>query len=156
MDWYHIVTLIISALSLPTIAGLVWKDIYEKKKQDIKRKNQLEEKEEQEVLRTVIKEEMVDAIKKVDVISDQLIKVSDGTLSSLRNDILTCYYRCHEKGYRNDYDYQNIHDLYKAYTELHGNSFIKDVIKRFDNLLTKEQFFALHPEKKGEAQDGEE
>ena len=61
--------------------------------------------------------------------------IGGGTLSSLRNDILTCYYRCVEKGYRNDWDYTNIHDLYKSYSELHGNSFVADVMERFDNLL---------------------
>lgn len=75
---------------------------------------------------------------KIDNIDSKLEKVENGTLSSLRNDILTCYYRCKEKGYRNDYDYQNIHHLYEAYDELHGNSFIADIMSRFDKLPVKE------------------
>ena len=62
----------------------------------------------------------------------------EGTKCSLRNDILTLYYKCCEKGYRNDYDYQNIHEMYDAYQELDGNSFIKDIMKRFDELPVKE------------------
>lgn len=75
---------------------------------------------------------------KVDGINDQLKKVEDGALSTLRNDILTCYYRCAEKGYCNDYDYTNIHHMYESYDALKGNSFVADIIKRFDKLPRKE------------------
>lgn len=70
--------------------------------------------------------------------------MSEGELSSLRNDILTCYYRCREKGYRGDWDYTNIHDLYDAYKQLHGNSFIDDVMKRFEALPAKEELVIPH------------
>lgn len=75
---------------------------------------------------------------KVDGINDQLKKVEDGALSTLRNDILTCYYRCAEKGYCNDYDYTNIHHMYESYDALQGNSFVADIVKRFDKLPRKE------------------
>lgn len=75
---------------------------------------------------------------KVDGINDQLKKVEDGALSTLRNDILTCYYRCAEKGYCNDYDYTNIHHMYESYDVLKGNSFVADIVKRFDKLPRKE------------------
>jgi len=77
---------------------------------------------------------------KVIPMSKKLDAIGGGTLSSLRNDILTCYYRCVEKGYRNDWDYTNIHDLYESYSALDGNSFIADVMRRFDELLTKEEY----------------
>ena len=73
-------------------------------------------------------------------IAEQLGCISSGTLSGLRNDILDCYYRCLEKGYRNDWDYTNIHDLYTSYLDLGGNSFVADVMDRFDKLPTKEQW----------------
>jgi hypothetical protein len=75
---------------------------------------------------------------KVDSVNDQLKKVEDGALSTLRNDILTCYYRCAEKGYCNDYDYTNIHHMYESYDALQGNSFVADIIRRFDKLPRKE------------------
>lgn len=78
--------------------------------------------------------------KKIEKIDERLEKVEDGTLSTLRNDILTCYYRCVEKGYRNDYDYQNMHHMYESYAELNGNSYVADIMDRFDELLTKEEF----------------
>ncbi len=79
-----------------------------------------------------------DLSSKVDGINNQLKKVEDGALSTLRNDILTCYYRCAEKGYCNDYDYTNIHHMYESYEALKGNSFVADIIKRFDKLPRKE------------------
>lgn len=76
-------------------------------------------------------------------LNEKLDKVSDGTLSTLRNDITKCYYNCVEKGYRNDYDYQNVHHMYDSYRELNGNSYIADVVDRFDKLPTKEEFGAF-------------
>jgi hypothetical protein len=86
-----------------------------------------------------INSQIEDLSNKVDGINDQLKKVEDGALSTLRNDILTCYYRCAEKGYCNDYDYTNIHHMYESYDALKGNSFVADIIKRFDKLPRKEE-----------------
>jgi hypothetical protein len=86
-----------------------------------------------------INSQINDLSNKVDGINDQLKKVEDGALSTLRNDILTCYYRCAEKGYCNDYDYTNIHHMYESYDALKGNSFVADIIKRFDKLPRKEE-----------------
>lgn len=94
--------------------------------------------EQNKQITSIVHQETKPILDKVKEVDDSLIKVSNGTLSSLRNDILTCYYRCREKGYRNDYDYQNIHDLYAAYDGLDGNSFISDIMNRFDNLPVKE------------------
>ena len=96
-----------------------------------------------------LKQEIIDVIKPME---DKLEAIGSGTLSSLRNDILTCYYRCVEKGYRNDWDYTNIHDLYDSYIVLHGNSFIADVMVRFDLLLTKEEWEAKNKNKKKKKQ----
>ena len=103
-----------------------------------------------EVLIASLKSEIAPIINKMQEIDNRIEKVSNGTLASLRDDILNCYYRCREKGYRNDYDYQNIHDLYDAYDELEGNSFIGDVMSRFDKLPTKEDMKTQLNEGKGE------
>ena len=58
----------------------------------------------------------------------------------IRNDIKNCYYESLEKGYRNDYDFKNIHDLYEAYKNLGGNSFIEDIMVRFDKLPPKDVY----------------
>lgn len=105
------------------------------------------EKKELEALRDEkIRQERIDDITrilkplsdKIDKMDKKIDATAEGTLASLRNDILTLYYKCCEKGYRNDYDYQNIHEMYDAYKELDGNSFIADVMERFDKLPVKE------------------
>ena len=68
----------------------------------------------------------------------QLKNIENGTLSGLRSDILSCYYSCATKGWRNDWDYKTMHELFEAYTQLGGNSFIADVVKRFDQLPIKD------------------
>lgn len=78
----------------------------------------------------------------VQEIKSMIANIADGTLSTLRNDITACYYRCKEKGYRNDYDFQNIHDMYQSYEALHGNSYISDIMERFDDLPVKEDTIA--------------
>ena len=102
-------------------------------------KKQEEDKKLAEALNVAIQTAIQPLEEKIDAIGLKLNATSEGTLATLRNDILTCYYRCREKGYRNDYDYQNIHDLYDAYVTLDGNSFVADVMDRFDNLAIKEE-----------------
>lgn len=99
----------------------------------------LRRKREQEDLFKEIRTIIQPLDSKINQINSKLTATSAGTLATLRNDILTCYYRCSEKGYRNDYDYQNIHDLYEAYVALDGNSFVADIMNRFDNLPIKEE-----------------
>lgn len=94
---------------------------------------ELEKKDDQERLERTID-------KKLDPIANRIEALESGVLSTLRNDILTCYYKCLEKGYRNDWDYQNIHHLNEAYVDLNGNSYVADIMKRFDELPTKEEF----------------
>ena len=93
-------------------------------------------------MREAVSEEIKPLTADVGSIKEQLVKVENGALSTLRNDILTCYYKCVEKGYRNDYDYQNVHHMYDAYKDLNGNSYVADVVARFDALPTKEEYRA--------------
>lgn len=111
------------------------------KEQEFKRQalelEALKEKEEKELLDKTIR----DAIKQeTEPLARKLDAVANGTLSGLRNSILTCYYKCLEKGYRNDWDYQNVHHLNDSYLDLNGNSYVADVMRRFDELPTKEEY----------------
>jgi len=141
-----------SALISGVIGYILQRTIYKRaeerdKLQAEEQEKELNEKKELESLRDEkIRQERIDDIKsilkpisdKIDKIDKKLDATAEGTLASLRNDILTLYYKCCEKGYRNDYDYQNIHEMYDAYKELDGNSFICDIMKRFDELPVKE------------------
>lgn len=111
-------------------------------KQRVERKNDLVD---------VVQNQLVPVINKIDDLAVKVEKTEDGTLASLRNDILTSYYRCSETGYRGDWDYENIHHLYEAYVNLHGNSFVQDVIKRFDALPTKEAYIQNQAEQNNNA-----
>lgn len=118
------------------------KKVEEKAIKDMKDRDELEQfrrGKEQEALFAEIRAIVQPLDNKMTQINNKLTATSAGTLATLRNDILTCYYRCSEKGYRNDYDYQNIHDLYDAYVALDGNSFVADIMNRFDNLPIKEE-----------------
>lgn len=116
-----------------TFIGIMLKRIFQKQFDKRDELYKLREEKEEAHRRKMFQEYVAPINKKLDAIGD-------GTLSALRNDILTCYYKCLEKGYRNDYDYENIHHMYEAYSELNGNSYVRDIIQRFDALPTKEAY----------------
>lgn len=79
---------------------------------------------------------------KIDEMHDDLKKVSVGTLASLRNDLLECYYNCKKKGYRNNDDTKNFNRMFNAYINLGGNDIIEhDVAPSFHELqlVTQEE-----------------
>lgn len=137
------------SVAIPLIIKHYLQKYIDKKDAENLELEQLRHKERREERKQEIREIVVESVEpinaqindisnKVDGINDQLKKVEDGALSTLRNDILTCYYRCTEKGYCNDYDYTNIHHMYESYDALKGNSFVADVVKRFDKLPRRE------------------
>lgn len=153
MDSGVIIGLIGSVISvvITTTVGILIKRWFAKRDQQeaeaaekAKQLQALEETRKNEQLRQAMADQCASQIcafkKELKPIITTLETIEGGTLSSLRNDILTCYYHCLEKGYRNDWDYTNIHDLFEAYEALGGNTFIADVMQRFDALPTKEEF----------------
>jgi hypothetical protein len=147
MDWFTVVSFIVSALSIPTLIGLVWKELIDKRKENSEERKKKRKEEFQENVREVIRAENEPIKKSINEMNNKVGLVSEGTLCSLRNDIKDCYYDCVEKGYRNDYDFQNIHDLYEAYISLGGNSFISDIMKRFDKIPSKDEYKKMQEEK---------
>lgn len=151
--WAWAVPIIVSCILTTCIAFLLkrWMTKYfdkadkeRKQKEDAEKeladyKKQEADEKLTETLNNTIQEAIKPLTEKIDGLDKKLAATAEGTLATLRNDILTCYYRCREKGYRNDYDYQNIHDLYEAYVALDGNSFVEDIMNRFDNLPVKEE-----------------
>lgn len=141
-----------SAIITGIVGYILQRTIYKRaeerdKLQAEEQEKEIAEKKELEILRDEkIRQERINDVTeilkpisdKIDKLTEKLEATAEGTLASLRNDILTLYYKCCEKGYRNDYDYKNIHEMYDAYKELDGNSFIADVMERFDDLTVKE------------------
>lgn len=141
-DWVVTIISLVGSTVITTIIGAFVKHTMTKEFNKQNRLKELEEKELEGKRKDELQKELETQLNPIkynlEEIKEKSLLTADGTLSSLRNDILTCYYRCLEKGYRNDYDYQNIHDLYESYFKLGGNSFIKDIMNRFDHLPTKE------------------
>ena len=134
---------IISALIGPICLAIVNGRIKRQEKADTVRHEQRQEERRKEI-KEVVTEVITPIIKEVEIINNKTDLNSGANLSTLRNDILTCYYRCVDKGYRNDYDYTNMHDMYDSYKKLQGNSFVKDIMVRFDALPTKEEYDKNH------------
>ncbi len=130
-----IVTSIVSLVS----SRVINKQFKKKDEMQAAFEEQKEQKRKAE-MNEIVKAELKPLTTTISELQKVIEDISEGTLSSLRNDILTCYYRCVEKGYRNDYDMTNMVDMYQAYVNLHGNSFIKDVMDRFKSLPSKEEF----------------
>lgn len=144
--WLSIIIGVISAIG--TIGGVLGVTSYMQER--AKRKAQIRNREDDEAeelkqqayenrLRNIIKEENQSLKDSIKDLKDQITKVEGASLSTIRDAITSCYYKCVAKGYRNDYDYENVHHMYENYVELHGNSYISDIIKRFDNLQVKEE-----------------
>lgn len=156
--WLATIVSLICSTIITTTIGLIIKTYFSRllaKKEKAAQDRQVKEEEYEKLREDRIRRERkadvmnctAEVVKpladKIDKLDQKLGTVEDGTLSTLRNDILTCYYRCVEKGYRNDYDYQNIHHMHESYAELHGNSYVKDIMDRFDELPTKEELKVL-------------
>jgi hypothetical protein len=141
-DWkliVSIVSLIISCLGIPTLATLLVTDIHNKRKENSQQAKDVKKKELMDGVKEVVKEE-IQPIK--DDIKDIKLKVelsSAGTLASLRNDLLDCYYECCNKGYRTADDIKNWQDMLEAYHNLGGNSFITEINLLFSKLDSEEQ-----------------
>lgn len=144
--WLSILLGVIGALG--TLGGVLGITAYmgERAKRKAQKRNEEEDKVEElrqqayeNRLRTIIREENEPLKESIRDLKAQISKVEGASLSTIRDAITSCYYKCVAKGYRNDYDYENVHHMYENYIELHGNSYISDILKRFDALPVKEE-----------------
>lgn len=160
--WLQIIIAVVGALG--TICGILGISAYitERQKHKAQKKNLEEDKQQAELeelkhqkylneLRAIVKDENEKSVApiqskieeldaKVTKIDGRLAKVEDGTLDALRDRILSAYYKCKEKGYRTQYDFENVHHMHKDYLALDGNSFVEDCMKKFDALPGEEEY----------------
>lgn len=151
MPWYQwcsIIVAVMSLLGVGTIFSMFWKDRHDIRQQNSTKEMQRKKDERIDEMRTVFSEGFSPLEDKVDALGEKLDLINKGTLGTLRNDILEEYYKCQEKGYRNDYDYQNFMELYSAYHSLGGNCFVEDIKGRFEKLPSKEDYKAALAQKK--------
>lgn len=140
MQWYEILVTVLTLLAVPSLIGIYWKEIHQKNKEKREHNGDLRNKEQEESLRKIIREETENLNNKFDSLNQNLSIINEGVVCTLRNDILTAYHECCYKGYRDERDYSNIHHLYECYKKLGGNSFVDNLMKEFDELPSEEQF----------------
>lgn len=128
---------IVLALGGSTLCGLIVTTIWNKIAKHNRKIQELQEEKKTNKLITTIKENNKPIEEKIDLIAL-------GTQATLRNDLLNCYYACDQKGYKTYEDIQNFADMYEAYHNLHGNSFIEQTAKIFAKLPTEEEFKRMH------------
>ena len=128
---------IVLALGGSTLCGLIVTTIWNKIAKHNRKIQELQEEKKTNKLITTIKENNKPIEEKSDLIAL-------GTQATLRNDLLNCYYACDKKGYKTNEDIQNFADMYEAYHNLHGNSFIEQTAKIFAKLPTEEEFKRTH------------
>ena len=132
-DWLSIVL----ALGGSTLCGLIVTTIWNKIAKHNRKIQDLQDKKKTNELIATIRENNKPIEEKIDLIAL-------GTQATLRNDLLNCYYACDKKGYKTNEDIQNFADMYEAYHNLHGNSFIEQTAKIFAKLPTEEEFKRMH------------
>ena len=132
-DWLSIVL----ALGGSTLCGLIVTTIWNKIAKHNRKIQELQDKKKTNELIATIRENNKPIEEKIDLIAL-------GTQATLRNDLLNCYYACDKKGYKTNEDIQNFADMYEAYHNLHGNSFIEQTAKIFAKLPTEEEFKRRH------------
>ena len=132
-DWLSIVL----ALGGSTLCGLIVTTIWNKITKHNRKIQDLQDAKKTNELIATIKENNKPIEEKIDLIAL-------GTQATLRNDLLNCYYACDKKGYKTNEDIQNFADMYEAYHNLHGNSFIEQTAKIFAKLPTEEEFKRMH------------
>lgn len=158
-DW--LIALIISGSTLigttiiTSVIGIIIKrkfDVYFRDK-DAEEKKEKEDRDEAEKLKAeerqrkleqtidkVVKEHTDPIDAELGRISDKLDKVAEGTLDTLRDRILTSYYKCLDKGYRTSYDTENVNHMHKDYLALNGNSYVEECVEKFKKIPTEEEW----------------
>lgn len=145
MELYQILCLI----GIPTLSTLIVTALFNHFMNGSKKAKEKRSQERKADLKELFDEFIVpmdnktnDMNKKIDDMHVDLKKVSVGTLASLRNDLLECYYSCKKKGYRNNDDTKNFNRMFNAYIDLGGNDIIEhDVAPSFHELqlVTQEE-----------------
>lgn len=139
--WIPIIISFLSLLGLGTLTSLLWKDLINKRKANSVERKAQEKEERIEEMRTVTDECWDKVEKRLKAIEVELKLNSTGTQAGLRNHLLNVYYDCVKKGYRTKNDSENFRDMYAAYHDLGGNSFIEnDVLRWFEEIPSKEEY----------------
>lgn len=160
-------------IGVPTLATLIVTSLYKYFTEQSKRARKKKEEEHSKTIQKAcdisldnMVKQHIDPLRKdisqvkdnVEALQQELKANSAGTLATLRNELLTAYYNCAAKGYRNESDTKNFHLMFDEYRALHGNGFMAyDIRPEFDNLpyKTPEEEMSIMLEKKQKEEEGE-
>lgn len=145
MQWFTIVTGVLTLLAIPSLCGLLWKDLYARKKENSEAAKQEREKRNLEKIREVIKEENESLRKEMSDLTVLTSRMKEGDVTLLRDRMQCSLNYCKKQGYRSTSDYANWKELLNSYRALGGNHFkeyVNSWQQEMENLPTKEQYMA--------------
>lgn len=148
------VTLVLSGILIPICTKIVGRQMTkyfdkkdeEKAKQDkdnaelALRRESEKAKELEDKIDSIVDNHTAPIDKELAQLTDKLAKVADGTMDTLRDRILSSYYKCLEKGYRTEYDIENVNHMNKDYLALNGNTFVSECMEKFKNIPTEKEY----------------
>lgn len=157
-----LITLLLSGILIPVSTRIVSrhmtkyfdnKDKAKEEQETEKHRLQALEKQEAEkklveTIDNVVKTHTDPIDEELERINSKLSKVEAGTLDTLRDRILTVYYKCLGKGYRSEYDIDNVKHMYHDYLALDGNSFVGDCMEKFRQIPTEKEYEILNKKTK--------
>lgn len=149
-EWLITLISVAASTAVSTVVGLLLKHSFTKyferkdreKEQVEADRKRLEKFEKQESEDKLIESINQIVEKHTDPIDAQLKVLADGTTDMLRERILSTYYKCIDKGYRTQYDFENIEHMHKDYVLLGGNSFVAACVETIKKLPSEEEFKA--------------
>lgn len=131
METYQILCLI----GIPTLSTLIVTTVFNHVVNSSKKAKAQRRQERKADLKELFDEFILPLDEKVNKMTEDLQSVASGTLASLRNDLLDCYYSCKAKGYRNTDDTKTFNNMFEAYTNLGGNDIIEEDVSPSFHLL---------------------
>ena len=149
-----VVTLVLSGILIPICTKIVSRHMTkyfdkkdeEKAKQDkdnaelALRRESEKAKELEDKIDSIVDNHTAPIGKELAQLTDKLAKVADGTMDTLRDRILSSYYKCLEKGYRTEYDIENVNHMNKDYLALNGNTFVSECMEKFKSIPTEKEY----------------
>lgn len=146
MQWFTIVTSILTILAVPTLCGLLWKDLYTRKKENNDENRKMKEEKNLEKIRTVIKEENASIREEITKVNEAISVLKEGDTTLLRDRMQCSVGFCKRQGYKTSADLASWNEMYSSYQKLGGNHFKEYVNawkEEMEELPTEEEYMRL-------------
>lgn len=147
MQWFTIVTSVLTILAVPTLCGLLWKDLYARKKENNDENKRIREEKNLEKIRGVIREETAPIYNEIAQVNEAVKIMKEGDTTLLRDRMQCSLNYCKKQGYRTSADLASWNEMYNSYKNLGGNHFKEYVNawkEEMENLPSEEEYEELH------------